>query len=105
MINQLQSWRQWFEHADRDRSGRLNKDEVGQSVRQFGFNLPEPLIISIFNAYDEDASGAMGFDEYIQLLAELNALTALFRRHDPQGTGHAHMDYTTFMGIVFATRS
>lgn len=74
-------------------------------VRQFGFNLPPALLSAIFSAYDEDASGALGFDEYIQLLAELNALTSLFRRHDPAGTGHAQLDYTTFMGIVFATRS
>jgi len=59
----------------------------------------------IFLAYDEDASGSIAFDEYVQLLAELNALTTMFRRYDTHGNGTAMIDYHTFMSIVFATRA
>jgi hypothetical protein len=38
-------------------------------------------------------------------LAEVNSLTSAFRRHDAAGTGHATLDYGTFINMVFATRS
>lgn len=105
LLTQLQGWRQWFDAADRDRSGKLNVGEMAGCLRSFGFNLPEPLMHMIFNAYDADASGSLTFDEFVQVLAEVNALTAHFRRYDPMGSGRATLDYTTFMSIVFMTRS
>ena len=43
--------------------------------------------------------------EYISLLAELHSLTAAFRAHDPAGSGAAHLQYATFMQIVYAARN
>ena len=60
---------------------------------------------SLFNSDDADHSGFIGLDEYISLLAELHSLTAAFRAHDPSGTGAAHLQYATFMGIVYAARN
>jgi hypothetical protein len=39
------------------------------------------------------------------VLAEVNSLTSSFRRHDTGGTGHATLDYGTFMHMIYATRS
>jgi Ca2+-binding EF-hand superfamily protein len=105
LVTQLNAWRAWFDAADRDRSGKLDVAEVSSACAHFGFNLAPPLLRLIFSAFDEDVSGQLGFDEFVQLLAELNALTALFRRHDTTGAGVATMDYASFMSIVFATRS
>ncbi len=79
--------------------------ETMTSVRHFGFNLPDVVLQMIFNSYDGNASGNIGFDEYIQLLAELNALTSNFRRYDPGNTGMVHIDFNTFMTLVFSTRA
>lgn len=60
---------------------------------------------AVFNAVDLDSSGTIGFDEFVQVLAEVNALTAGFRRYDVGGAGRATLDYAQFMHMVFATRS
>ena len=57
------------------------------------------------HADDDDHSGTLGLDEYISLLAELHSLTAAFRAHDPAGSGAAHLQYATFMQIVYAARN
>jgi Ca2+-binding EF-hand superfamily protein len=44
-------------------------------------------------------------DEYIQVHSELTTLTAAFRRHDPSSCGRATLDFTTFLGLVFGSRS
>jgi Ca2+-binding EF-hand superfamily protein len=109
LLGQLSQWRAFFDSADHDRSGRLSLGEVAGAVRSFGFNIPDPAIRTIFSAFANvgaDGSGQqLAFDEYIQLIAEINALTALFRRFDPSNTGMAHMDYGNFMSVVFATRT
>lgn len=102
---QLSSWRAWFDSADRDRSGKLNLHEVTACVKHFGFNIPDHAFYLVFRAFDADNSGQLGFDEFIQLLAELNALTTVFRRYDPEQRGVATFDYGTFMTTVFMTRS
>jgi Ca2+-binding EF-hand superfamily protein len=105
MWGKLQQWQHWFQHADRDRSGNLSLTEVCGAVRNFGFNLPDAVLSNVFAAYDDDGSGNLQFEQYIALLSELNALTALFRLHDRAGTGSANLDFTTFLSIVYTARS
>lgn len=97
--------RSWFDAADADRSGKLSPPEMARCLRSFGFNLPEATMYAVFNAVDLDSSGTIGFDEFVQVLAEVNALTAGFRRYDVGGAGRATLEYAQFMHMVFATRS
>ena len=105
MIGQLTSWRAWFDQSDRDRSGSLSPAELTRCLQSFGFNYNPQTYMSIFNAVDLNSSGTIGFDEFVQVLAEVNALTTNFRRQDPHSTGRATMDYATFISLVYQTRS
>jgi len=105
MLAQLGAWRSWFDASDADRSGHLSPPELSRCLAAFGFSLPPPTISSIFNAVDGDSSGTIGFDEFVQVLAEVNALTNAFRRHDPTSCGRATLDYAEFMSMVYSTRS
>lgn len=105
LIGQLQAWRAWFDTADSDRSGKLSPPELTRCLQAFGFNFPPQTYYHIFNAVDLDSSQTIGFDEFVQVLAEVNALTASFRRQDPGSTGRATMDYATFISMVYSTRS
>jgi Ca2+-binding EF-hand superfamily protein len=105
LVTQVQTWQQYFQMADADRSGKLNQMELLNCLRHFGYNFGDMVHMLIFNAYDGDASGRITFDEFIQVLAELSSLTGLFRAYDPAGTGRATLDYATFMQLVFSTRS
>lgn len=105
MIGQVNAWRAWFNQADGDRSGKLSPPELSRCLQAFGFHFPQATYMSIFNAVDIDSSGNIGFDEFVQVLAEVNALTTNFRRQDPQSTGRATMDYAMFITLTFQTRS
>jgi hypothetical protein len=54
LLGTLESWRRVFEAADRDRSGRLSGPEVKASIRSLGFSLPEPVLDTIYLAYDDE---------------------------------------------------
>jgi Ca2+-binding EF-hand superfamily protein len=105
LIGQLQAWRSWFDQADADRSGKLSPPELTRCLQAFGFNFPPQTYYHIFNAVDLDSSNSIGFDEFVQVLAEVNALTSTFRRQDPGSTGRVTMDYATFINMVYSTRS
>lgn len=105
LLATMDQWRKLFEAADTDRSGKLAVAEVKGSIRALHFTCPDPVLDSMVNAYDDDLSGQLGFDEYIRLLAELSSLTAAFRARDPAGAGHATFSYNDFLALVFSARS
>ena len=105
LLQQLDAWRAWFTHADSDRSGQLSPPELARCLGHFGFRLSPITIQHVFSAVDLDCSGGIKFDEFVQVLSEINSLTAAFRRFDPTGCGRATLEYGTFIDMVYATRS
>jgi Ca2+-binding EF-hand superfamily protein len=88
LMTQLGSWQGFF-LAQTHGSGKITYHQIGHVLASLGLSLPEPLPLMVFQAYDEDVSGTIGFDEYVMLLAELNCLTTTFRKYDPSSCGSA----------------
>jgi hypothetical protein len=49
------------------------------------------------------ASGQLGYDELVLLMAQATALTNRFRAHDPRGAGFATLSYAQFLDVVFSS--
>lgn len=103
LLETLAQWTQLFQSADKDRSGKLSNLEVKNCLRGLGFNLPEGTLDKMMASVDDDASGYLGFDEFVLLLCIASSLTSRFRSFDSRNMGFATLDYASFMGVVFSS--
>jgi hypothetical protein len=68
-------------------SGKIDFREFSACLAAIGYRLADATVRRLFESYDEDRSGTMAFDEYVQAQAELTLFTNLFRVHDTAGRG------------------
>ena len=76
----LSKWKAAFDGFDTDKSGTISFKEAYTALSTFGYRLSEPLMKLLFYSYDQDATNALGFDEFVQMNAELSSMTNLFVR-------------------------
>ena len=96
LLATLTHWKAAFD-AQTHGTGKLTPAGLLAIVSGSGFALPPPLVAMMFNAFDENASGTLTFDEYIQAHSELTSLTHAFQRHDPSRCGRATLDFASFL--------
>jgi calmodulin len=63
-----QSARALFDTVDADRSGTVSTGELGELLRQLGYNPSEEQLTQLVAAVDDDNSGNLNFDEFVQLI-------------------------------------
>jgi calcium-binding protein CML len=86
-------------------SGSISFNEAHKALSNFGYRLSEPIMQLMFYSYDADRTGALGFDEFVQMNSELSSMTNMFRRHDAQGTGVATINYEQFLSMVLTLKA
>lgn len=101
----LQQWKTCFDTYDTDHGGSIDSNELSVALQQFGYaNLGQQCFQSIMRAYDDDKSGAIGLDEFIQLNCELHNLTATFKKLPMDGQGRALITYEQFLAMTYSGR-
>jgi len=60
-----------FSKADLDQTGSIDLQELAVAFAQGGLPLPVQQLVEIGRRYDQDNSGALEFDEFLQMMAEL----------------------------------
>ena len=103
--NYLQQWKTCFDRYDTDHGGTIDFSELQVALQQFGYNTMTPdFFRSVMRAYDEDKSGSIGMDEFIQLNCELHNLTATFKKLPADGQGRATITYEQFLQMTYSVR-
>jgi len=103
--NYLQQWKQCFDRYDVDKGGSIDSRELSTALSQFGYSsLGQSCFSSIMRAYDDDKSGSIGLDEFIQLNCELHNLTTTFRQLPTDGQGRATITYEQFLQMTYSGR-
>eukprot|EP01099_Mayorella_cantabrigiensis_P006464 TRINITY_DN541_c0_g1_i2.p1 TRINITY_DN541_c0_g1~~TRINITY_DN541_c0_g1_i2.p1 ORF type:complete len:139 (-),score=38.06 TRINITY_DN541_c0_g1_i2:195-611(-) len=67
MTDYLSAQKQSFQREDVDKDGKITQKELGQAFFDNGFNLKTDQIKLLFNTVDEDNSGTIEFEEYVDL--------------------------------------
>jgi Ca2+-binding EF-hand superfamily protein len=81
-----------FMAADRDRSGKLNVNEIATALTSEGLQMPPQTIEKIIRKYDRSwntnpSRAGLTFEAFIKVAAHLLHLKAVFQRSDPSNTG------------------
>lgn len=57
-----------FRIADDDGSHTLSQEELTEAIRNFGIEFSEDEVAEVFTAMDEDGTGSVNYDEFLNKL-------------------------------------
>lgn len=83
-----------FDLFDTEKSGRIDYHELKVAMRSLGFNVKKAEVLVIMERHDAAGSGSIGFDEFVDIMAERIAsrspeeeLQKAFQLFDEDSTG------------------
>ncbi|KAF5286416.1 hypothetical protein FQR65_LT12597 [Abscondita terminalis] len=94
-------WQKCFRSFDRDNSGNIDKHELANALRSFGYRLSDGLVGTLVRKFDRHGHGTILFDDFIQCCVVLYTLTHAFRQYDTDQDGVITIHYEQFLNMVF----
>ncbi|KAF5277863.1 hypothetical protein FQA39_LY06015 [Lamprigera yunnana] len=92
-------WQKCFRSFDRDNSGNIDKQELSNALRSFGYRLSDSLVSNLVRKFDRHGSGTILFDDFIQCSVVLYTLTHAFRQYDTDQDGVITIHYEQFLNM------
>lgn len=65
-------WQACFRSFDRDNSGNIDKNELHNALKTFGYNLSDGTVSTIVRKFDRNGKNTILFDDFIQCNIMLN---------------------------------
>ncbi|KAK1427093.1 hypothetical protein QVD17_15776 [Tagetes erecta] len=98
----LQSWRANFEKFDRDRSGKIDANELREALMSLGFAVSPVVLDLLVSKFDKTGgkNKAIEYDNFIECCLTVKGLTDKFKEKDTSYSGNATFTYEAFMLTV-----
>ncbi|XP_065855841.1 calcium-binding protein CBP-like [Euphorbia lathyris] len=98
----LQSWRSIFDRSDRDRSGKIDSNELRDALYGLGFAVSPVVLDLLVSKFDKTGgkNKAIEYDNFIECCLTVKGLTEKFKEKDSTYTGSATFSYEAFMLTV-----
>ncbi|KAI0819208.1 hypothetical protein BC628DRAFT_1404098 [Trametes gibbosa] len=104
----IKDWQNVYRHFDRDQSGSIDRNELADALRQFGYNLSPQLLQLVERKYGSGppARGAplpgITFDRFVRACVVIKQVTESFQRLDTDRDGWVQINYDQFMHTVLS---
>lgn len=86
--NNYQQLKQWFDAVDRDRSGRINSNELQAALSTGGYSFSNTTAQKMLATFGRcEVGGSIAFPEFQQLHQFLGNVSQAFRNRDRTGDG------------------
>ncbi|KAJ4824642.1 hypothetical protein Tsubulata_020476 [Turnera subulata] len=98
----LQNWRGIFERFDRDRSGRIDANELRDALLSLGFAVSPVVLDLLVSKFDKSGgkNKSIEYDNFIECCLTVKGLTEKFKEKDTTYSGSATFTYEAFMLTV-----
>ncbi|KAL1547622.1 calcium-binding protein CBP-like [Salvia divinorum] len=98
----LHSWRAIFERFDRDRSGKIDTNELREALLSLGFSVSPVVLELLVSKFDKSGGKykAIEYDNFIECCLTVKGLTEKFKEKDTSLSGSATFTYESFMLTV-----
>nr|GEX72327.1 probable calcium-binding protein CML49 [Tanacetum cinerariifolium] len=98
----LQNWRANFEKFDRDRSGKIDINELREALMSLGFAVSPVVLDLLVSKFDKSGgkNKAIEYDNFIECCLTVKGLTEKFKEKDTSYSGNATFTYEAFMLTV-----
>ncbi|ORX56769.1 EF-hand [Hesseltinella vesiculosa] len=95
----IEEWRRCFQTFDRDGSGTIDRQELTQALRAFGFNVSEKSVAFMIQKLDR-GSHSIPFDSFVRTCVIFKSITDSFRAVDTDQDGYIQIGYDQFLDLV-----
>ena len=96
----VNKWKATFDRLDASRDGTMDTAELKGALESIQYRFSPAFYPTLLQTYDRDRSGKMEFDEFLQLMCDLEIMTNQFKVHDTQRQGQITVNYENFLGMV-----
>ncbi|XP_021716349.1 probable calcium-binding protein CML48 [Chenopodium quinoa] len=98
----LGQWRAIFERFDRDRSGKIDLEELRDALYSLGYAVPPSVLQLLISRYNNGGGQRvrLDFDSFVECGMVVKGLTEKFKEKDSNYTGSATITYDDFMMMV-----
>ncbi|TXG70298.1 hypothetical protein EZV62_005233 [Acer yangbiense] len=102
VFHSLQHWRDIFERADRDRSGKIDPNELREALLSEGYSVSPVVLDLLVSKFDKTGgrNKAIEYDNFVECCVTVKGLSEKFKAKDPGYTGSATFTYEAFMLAV-----
>ncbi|KAJ6794969.1 grancalcin [Iris pallida] len=102
MFYSLQNWRSNFERFDRDRSGKIDTNELRDALMSLGFAVSPVVLDLLVSKFDKSGgkNKSIEYDNFIECCLTVKGLTEKFKEKDMMYSGSANFTYESFMLTV-----
>ncbi|KAJ3678775.1 hypothetical protein LUZ61_021316 [Rhynchospora tenuis] len=100
--NCLGQWRMVFDRFDKDRSGKIDSEELKEALRSLGYAVPPSVLQVIMSNYTDSISrrGALNFDNFVECGMIVKGITDKFKEKDARYSGSATFTYESFLTTI-----
>ncbi|KAF2289363.1 hypothetical protein GH714_035408 [Hevea brasiliensis] len=91
----LQNWRAIFERFDRDRSGKIDSNELREALYSLGYAVSPVVLDLLVSKFDKSGgkNRAIEYDNFIECCLTVKGLTEKFKEKDSSYSGSATFTY------------
>ncbi|KAH6941472.1 hypothetical protein HPB50_018740 [Hyalomma asiaticum] len=97
--NYINDWLRCFQDFDKDRSGSIDRNELRDALRSFGYRLSDEAVGLLLMKYDRERKGSINFDDYILCCITLQTFTNAFKSYDTDLDGYITISYENFLKL------
>ncbi|KAI8337437.1 hypothetical protein BC941DRAFT_513296 [Chlamydoabsidia padenii] len=104
----IEEWKRCFQTFDVDGSGSIDRTEMKNALRTFGYNLSDRFIgilVQKFDKYGGRGKGDVTFDNFVQACVNIKTLTDSFRSFDTDNDGWVQINYEQFLELVIRQKA
>jgi Ca2+-binding EF-hand superfamily protein len=99
----ITTMQQGFRQRDRSGDGRLDGAEIRAALSDSGYQLAEGTFQTMMRKFDRRKTGALGFDDYVELSIFISSVRSTFGFYDRQRTGQVTFTFDSFLASNIAT--
>lgn len=100
--NYINDWLRCFNDFDKDRSGSIDRNELRDALRIFGYRLSDEAVDLLLMKYDRDKKGSINFDDCILCCVTLQTFTRAFKTYDTDMDGYITISYENFLKLALS---
>jgi len=99
LFRSMTQWQELFQRYDKDRSGSIEKEDLGHLFQDMGYRFSPMFVEKLINKYAQKTK-RLNLDNFIVISVQVRQLTDGFRTRDRERQARATFQFEEFIGLA-----